>query len=139
MRFLPHPVVIRRLRSFIAPVVVLAMFAGALASCSKTDNGPSPRAVVLAGEKGLTVAQAVARPYLRLPTCTGANGPLCSTVALSTSIKQADREAYVALVVAQGAVDADPDAKSPLTNQAVQRAQTALSALTAIVASLPQK
>jgi hypothetical protein len=104
-----------------------AALAVALAGCGTSSAPPAPSADVAALEAGLTAAEAIATAYVRLPACTGSNGPLCSDVGIVGQIKTADAQAYTAVKAAEAAGDV-----ASLTT-----AQAAVASLTTITGVLP--
>jgi hypothetical protein len=97
-----------------------------LGGCS--GAGSNPAADVAALEAGLTAAESLATVYVRLPTCTGTNGLLCSDSALVAQIKTADMQAYT-LVKAAEVAAGDPSA--------LAAAEAAVTVLTVITGALP--
>jgi hypothetical protein len=99
-----------------------------LGACS--GAGSNPASDVAALEAGLTAAESLATAYIRLPICTGKNGPLCSDSAVATQIKTADMDAFTTVKAAEQA------AGSPA---ALAAAQVAVSAMTTIINTLPKQ
>lgn len=99
-----------------------------LGACS--GAGSNPASDVAALEAGLTAAESVATAYIHLPVCTGKNGPLCSDSTITAQIKTADMDAYTTVKAAEQA------AGSPA---ALAAAQIAVSAMTAIINTLPKQ
>lgn len=62
--------------------------------------GPSGLA---ATEVALTAAEKAARAYAVLPQCSAVNRPICSEEAIIVQLKQADNDAYGAVVAARAA------------------------------------
>jgi hypothetical protein len=81
-------------------------------------------------ESSLTAAETIATAYVRLPSCTGTNGPLCAQPSVVAQIKTADAQAYALVKAAAQAAD-DPSA--------VSAAQAAVAALTLIANALPKQ
>ncbi len=114
------------------PTSLLVLLAAAalplgLGACTGTGNNPASDVAAL--EAGLTAAESLATAYIRLPICTGKNGPLCSESAIAAQIKTADMDAYTTVKAAEQA------AGSPTLLAA---AQVAVSAMTAIINTLPK-
>lgn len=102
--------------------------APALTACSGAGSNPAGDVAVL--ESSLTAAETIATAYVRLPTCTATNGPLCAQPSVVAQIKTADAQAYTLVKAAEQAAD-DPSA--------VSAAQAAVTALTLIANSLPKQ
>ena len=68
---------------------------------------------------------------MQLPTCTGANAPVCSRPNIKALIKTTFDAAYVTLVSAQ----ADADAGKPVNTVALN---AAVASLQAVIAGLPK-
>jgi hypothetical protein len=112
-----------------AALLVAASALLSLMACS-SGAGSNPAADVAALESGLTAAESIATAYIRLPHCTGANGPLCSDSTIVGQIKVADAKAYTLVKAAEQAAG-DPTALSI--------AEAAVTALTTITGTLPKQ
>jgi hypothetical protein len=108
--------------AFLAPLSL------ALTACS--GAGGNPAGDVAALEASLTAAETIATAYVRLPACTGTNGPLCAQPPVVAQIKTADAQAYTLVKAAEQAAD-DPSALSA--------AEAGVTALTLIANSLPKQ
>jgi hypothetical protein len=100
----------------------------ALTACSGAASNPAGD--VAAIESSLTAAETIATAYVRLPACTGTNGPLCAQPSVVAQIKTADAQAYTLVKAAEQAAD-DPSA--------VSAALAAVTALTLVANSLPKQ
>jgi hypothetical protein len=100
----------------------------ALGACS--GAGSNPVADFAALEVRLTTAEDVAIDYIRLPPCAPSNGPPCSDSVVVARIRTADMRAYTLVKTAEQTIG-DP--------AAVSAAQTAVTAMTDITASLPHQ
>jgi hypothetical protein len=109
-------------------VLIPISLAAALTACSGTVSNPAGN--VAAMESSLTAAETIAMAYVRLPACTGKNGPLCADPNVVAQIKTADAQAYTLVKAAEQAAD---------NPSAVTAAQAAVTALTLIANSLPKQ
>ncbi len=111
-------------------LVVLAALVAPLILSACSSAGSSSSSDVAALEATLTAAEDLGAAYIRLPHCTGTNGPLCSDSAIVAHIKTSDAQAY-ALVKAAEQVSGDPSA--------LAAAEAAVTALTVITNTLPKQ
>lgn len=111
-----------------AMLVLLAALSLPLGLGACSGAGSNPAADVAALETGLTAAESLATAYIRLPICTGTNGPLCSTASIVAQIKAADAQAYTLVKAAEAAAG---------NAAALAAAETAVTALTTITGTLP--
>jgi hypothetical protein len=75
-----------------------ALLALGLGGCAAN---PTVATSVAAVEVALTAADQAALQYVVLPLCTGTNGPLCSSAAISAKIKADAQTAYNAVMAAR--------------------------------------
>jgi hypothetical protein len=112
----------------VAAALLLAVLTVPLVLGACSGAGSNPAADVAALEAGLTTAESLATVYIRLPTCTGTNSPLCSDSTIVGQIKTADAQAYTLVKAAEVAAGAP---------SALAAAEAAVSALTVITGALP--
>lgn len=132
-----HPCVRRMIPVRGLALAAVAVSLLAVAGCA-AGSGPTPLATVVAEQKALTEANTVALVYLRLPACTGTNGPVCSTPPVSASVKKASKAAYDAVVAAQAAIDADPGASKSATSASLAVSLAAMTAYLSLTGALPK-
>jgi hypothetical protein len=111
-----------------AMLMLLAVLTVPLVLGACSGAGSNPAADVAALEAGLTTAESLATVYIRLPTCTGTNSPLCSDSTIVGQIKTADAQAYTLVKAAEVAAGAP---------SALAAAEAAVSVLTVITGALP--
>jgi hypothetical protein len=97
-----------------------------LAACgTQPQRAQQSATTVAATEVALTAAEQAATAYVKLPQCTGANGPLCSWPDFVVRIKDYDNRAFAAVMAARA---------NPSDGTLLSTANTAVAAFTSVVA-----
>lgn len=115
---------------------LLALAVGALAACSIAPAPKSPAQAVYETEAALGAAETAAIHYTSLPHCGAGVAGLCSDPAIIAKVKSAADKAAAAVMAAQTAVRADPQAAKSGTQSAVDEAASAASALAALLTTI---